>query len=81
MALPAIVEISVAESASSVMTSHAALRPRRVEVLRDEGCGDLSRLRETGTQVVAVGTTQTLARAVRGVAETGAEGARVRRGA
>ncbi len=55
MALPTIVEIRVAESASSVMTSHATLRPRCAEVLRDSGRGDLFRLRETGAKVVAVG--------------------------
>jgi len=81
MTLPAIVEISVAESASSVVTGHAALRPRRIEVLRDEGGGDLFRLRETGAKIMAVGATQTLTRAMCGMTETGAKSARVRRGA
>ncbi len=55
MTFPAIVEIRVAESAPAVMTSHAGLRPRRVEVLRDEGGGNLFRLRETGAKVMAIG--------------------------
>ena len=78
MTLPAIIKIRVAESAPAVVTSHAALRPRRVEMLSDDGRGDLSGLRQTRAQIVTVGAAETLARAVGGVAETGAEGARVR---
>jgi len=55
MTLPAIVEIGIAESASAVMTSHTGLRPRRVEVLRDDGGGDLFRLRKTGAKVMSIG--------------------------
>lgn len=81
VATTAIVEIGVAEGASSVMTCHAALRAGRVEVLGDGGRGDLPRLRETGAQVVAIVAAETLACAVCGVAETGAKGACVRRSA
>lgn len=75
MASRAIRKIIAAEGPSVVMAGHATLCARWRVMLKRRGRSDLSGLWQSGLDVVAIGTTQTLAR-MPDVAEVDAVGLR-----
>jgi len=69
-----------AESMLAVVTGHARLSARGVEVLGRVRGTDLSRLWRAGDELVAVGARESLSCTVVGVTESEAKGARVSAG-
>ncbi len=78
MAFAAVVEISVAEGAASVVACQAALRARSGEVLRCARRGYLLELWNVAAGAVAIGAVKTLSGAVFSVAKACGKSARVR---
>ena len=74
MTFLAVAKVCLAESAFAIVACEAALSAAAGEVLEGGGRGDLSRLRQSGPDDVAVCTIKALAWAVCGVAKAKAEG-------